>query len=486
MLRRIIAHCLSVAVAVAAGFAGASSAAGTDRYGPPLAWHSCPDDISGLPVDPVDPVKCATLRLPVDWARPHGATFDLWVARRPARNPDQRVGVLVFGPGGPGDSGVERIRRGNRFSDEILDKFDTVSFDPRAVGRSGAPRCSPDPAVPKPSMPMTSQHDFDATVTYNRALWDACRRTSSVFDHADTLSTVQDLDALRRALGESKLTFHGSSYGTLLGAQYAERYPKRVRAIVLESVFDHSLDLRTFVRTAAATAQDSFDEFVAWCDRSIACVLHGQDVRRVWADVLARADRGEYAPYTSFDIAAIPIGALTGPDWPRYASAIQTLSSGSPVPASIPPLTAAVFCNDWPVPLHNYFEYADLVTTAAAVAPDVRYGAGMIAVASCLGWPTPVRNPSHIPQVRTRIPLLLLNAVHDPRTGYEWATNVAAQLGRHGRLVTYEGWGHGSYRSTPCTTAAVDRYLIDLVFPAPGARCPAAGSDVSRAGFVRD
>jgi pimeloyl-ACP methyl ester carboxylesterase len=419
-------------------------------------------------------VKCAALRVPVDWAKPRGATFDLMVARRPARKADQRVGTLVFGPGGPGDSGVERIRAGNRFSDEILDKFDTVSFDPRGVARSGGPRCAPNPGVPKPPMLLTSQDDFDATITYNRVLWDTCRRTSPVFDHADTLSTVHDLEALRRALGESKLTFHGSSYGTLLGTQYAERYPHRVRAIVLESVFDHSLDLPTFVRTEAIALQDSFDEFVAWCDRTpTGCVLHVQDVREVWAEVLARADRGEYAPYTSFDIAAIPIGVLARPDWPRYASAIQSLSTGTAVPAPIPPLAAAVFCNDWPVPLRDYGEYAELVNTAAAVAPDVRYGAGLVAVASCLGWPAPVRNPIDVPRVRTKKPLLLLNSLHDPRTGYEWATHVAAQLGKHGRLVTYEGWGHGSYRSTPCTTAAVDRYLIDLVLPAPGTRCPA-------------
>jgi hypothetical protein len=135
-------------------------------------------------------------------------------------------------------------------------------------------------------------------------------------------------------------------------------------------------------------------------------------------------------------------------------------------------LATTVFCNDWPVPLRDYSQYAELVDTAAAMAPDVRYGAGLIAVVSCLGWPAPVRNPIHVPQVHTSTPLLLLNALHDPRTGYEWATHVADQLGRNGRLVTYEGWGHGSYGSTPCNTATVDRYLINLALPAPGTRCP--------------
>ncbi|MGC4807100.1 alpha/beta hydrolase [Micromonospora sp. DT233] len=451
----------------------APAASGAEHRGPPLAWGPCPDDIPKLPPDPR--VTCAALRLPVDWARPRGATFDLMVARRPARDPAHRVGSLVFGPGGPGNSGVDRVRWGDRFSDEQLDSFDIVSFDPRGVRRSAAPQCPPGPAVPPSPPPLLgSQADFDATVAHNRALWARCRPTSPVFDHADTLSAVRDLDALRRALGESRLTFHGSSYGTLLGQQYAQRYPHRVRAIVLEGVFDHSLDLPSFVRSQAAAVQDSFDEFVAWCGRSTDCVLHGTDVRAVWADVLARADAGEYAPHTAFDVAALPMGMLAGPDWTGLAEAIDGLRGGvAPPPRSLP-VAAAVFCADWPAPVRDYRQYAALVRLARAAAPDVRYGAGLLAVRTCLGWPTPVRNPPHELRVTGDARLLLLNALHDPRTGYEWATNVAAQLGRRGRLLTYEGWGHGTYQRTACTVGAVDRYLVDLVLPPPGARCPAA------------
>jgi hypothetical protein len=190
--------------------------------------------------------------------------------------------------------------------------------------------------------------------------------------------------------------------------------------------------------------------------------------------VLARADRGEYAPTTAFDIATVlPLTTLSGPNWQRLAQTIEQLIGGvAPPPRSVP-LATAVFCADWPVPVADYQAYAALLRHAAAAAPDIRYGAGLLAVRACLGWPTPVRNPPHELRVVSRRPLLLLNARHDPRTGYEWALNVAAQLGPRGRLVTYEGWGHGSYRRTACTTAAVDRYLIDLVLPGPDARCPA-------------
>ncbi|QLQ35382.2 alpha/beta fold hydrolase [Micromonospora robiginosa] len=462
----------ALAVAVLVLIGGAPAPARADPAPPRLVWGECADDLPNVPLDPA--VRCARLRLPVDRSRPHGPTFELAVARRAARVPARRVGTLVFGPGGPGDSGVERIRRGDRFSDELLDRFDLVSFDPRTVARSAAPVCAPDPAPRRPPIPLAGPADFAAAVAWNQALWERCRPTSAVFDHADTLSTVHDLEALRRALGERRLTFHGSSYGTLLGQQYAERYPDRVRAVVLEGVFDHSLGVRAFVRTQAAALQDAFDEFVAWCDRSVECVLHGRDVRSVWAGVLARADRGEYAPRTAFDVTAVALGMLAGPRWPQLAAEIRGMDAGSPPGELRLSVAVGVFCADWPAPVRDYDEYAGLVREATAAAPDVRYGAGLLAVQTCLGWPAPVRNPPHRLRVHTRTPLLLLNARHDPRTGYAWATNVARQLGRHGRLVTYEGWGHGTYQRTDCTTAVVDRYLVDGVLPAPGARCPAA------------
>lgn len=163
------------------------------------------------------------------------------------------------------------------------------------MGGGSPVACSGALLAGRPSPELKSQADFDATLVYNRRLRADCRaRTGPVFDHLDTARTVRDADALRAALGERKLTFHGSSYGTLLGAQYAETYPRRVRAMVLESVMDHSVRAtRDFLRAEAATAEDSFQEFVKWCDGAAGCALHGRDVRAVWQGLLARAGRGE-------------------------------------------------------------------------------------------------------------------------------------------------------------------------------------------------
>ena len=452
----------TIAALTVLALAAPPGAARAAPHGPGLDWEDCAGGSAA--------VQCATLRLPVDWSDPGGPSFDLAVARRPARVPSARAGTLVFGPGGPGDSGVERLVRGSdRFSPEILDRFDVVSFDPRTVGGSAAPDCAPDPAATPVPVILRDQADFDATVAANRARWERCRATSPVFDQASTRSTVRDLEALRRALGERRLTFHGSSYGTLLGQQYAERYPGRVRAIVLEGVCDHGLSLTDFVRTQAAAVQDSFDEFVAWCERGNPCPA---DVRTTWAEVLAHADRGGYGRFTAFEVAALPLVTLQGPDWPGLAAAIQGLAAGrTDVLRGLPPVPAGAFCADFGAPVRDYRAYAKLLRVAAQAGPDIRYGAGLLAVSLCLGWPQPVANPPHRLRVHTRIPLLLLNARHDPRTGHGWARHVAAQLGRHGRLVTYEGWGHGVYRDNACTTAVVDRYLLDLTVPARGTTC---------------
>jgi pimeloyl-ACP methyl ester carboxylesterase len=457
-------------VAMAAALALSVTPAGLAHRSPGLGWGPCADDVKNHPPD--DSVACATLTLPVDWADPDGPTFGMAVVKRIAEDQEHKVGSLVFGPGGPSDSGVDRVRINNRFSEAQLSRFDIVSFDPRTVKRTAPTACGPQPG--SPPVLLASRAQFDAAVVTNRAYWDRCRAGNPVFDHADSVTMARDLDALRRALGEPELTFHGSSYGTLLGEMYAEQFPHRVRAIVLESAFDHNLPLTEFVRSEAAGAQDAFDEFVAWCGRvtTAECVLHGTDVRATWRSVLERADQNAYEPRTTFEIAALPMG-LT-PQWPALAAMIKQLDGGYVPPK--PPLDVAsgVFCADFPADVRDFRAYRQLVAIAARAAPDVRYGAGLLAIRTCLGWPQPVANPPHRLHVRTSTPVLVFNAVHDPRTPYPWARHVAAELGGSGRLVTYLGSGHGQYQASDCTEGVIDDYLIDLKVPPPGASCPAA------------
>ncbi|MFC0627052.1 alpha/beta fold hydrolase [Kribbella deserti] len=432
--------------------------------------------------------QCATLEVPVDWNNPGGPTFGLQLARRTTTDKAARVGSLVFGPGGPGDSGVYRVREGvGRFSDNLRRHFDIVSFDPRGVAGSNPVRCSAALLAKAPSPIIKSQAQYDATIAYNRLLAKDCRKhTGPIFEHLDSLQTVRDLEAIRKALGDDKLTFHGSSYGTMLGSQYAEEYPQKVRAVVLESTVDHSLNTREFLNTQAESAQDSFDEFVKWCGRTTSCVLHEGDIRKLWADLLARADRGELPnprdpkqALTPYTLSFLATKFLKDPSWPQLASALQALETSKPpvvepnTPAGLGQNPMLVFCQDWNLPVRTYTEYARHQRRMARIAPEMKYPGGLIAVSTCLGSPLKVGNPQHRLDVHTEIPLLVTNALHDPVAGYNWATAVARQLGRHGVLLTYDGWGHGTYNSSPCSKALIDNYLIDQVVPARGLHCPA-------------
>ena len=451
----------SLVLVVAAG-----ALVGTPAHARPatLQWHPCAAEGDAASAE------CASLRLPVDWSDPGGETFDFHVARRTATDPAARVGTLIFGPGGPGDSGTSRVessKNAERFSADLRRRFDIVSFDPRGVGRSHAMPCNPAYADPV----VHSQAEFDQRVRDNRALWRDCRDTyGPLFDHADTASTVRDLDALRAALGETRLTFHGSSYGTLLGEQYAQRYPSRVRAVVLESAMDHSQDTGGFLRTQAWALQDSFDAFARWCEQT-RCVLPGHDARAAWARLMARADSGVLG-MSAWDLTATLHKNLYGPDYANLAASMNTwlTEPGKKISAPVP--VAAVFCNDWALPVRDYRQYARELDRART--RDLRHSAGVMAVGLCLGWPQPVANPQQRLSVHTRTPVLQINARHDPASGYNWALSVARQLGRSGVLLTYAGAGHGSYNSGDgCMKAAVDAYLIELTVPQRGAVCPA-------------
>ncbi|WP_305784705.1 alpha/beta hydrolase [Symbioplanes lichenis] len=413
--------------------------------------------------------ECATLTLPVDWDHPDGPTFGFAIARHRA-DPAAREGTLVFGPGGPGDSGVSRLTTAkniDRFSPELLRRFDIVSFDPRGVGGSQVMPC---PTGVSPV--VTSQAEFTALRDANRAAWADCRDTyGELWDHADTAGTVRDLDALRAALGESRLTFHGSSYGTLLGEQYAERYPGRVRAMVLESAVDHIHDAQGFLSTQTWALQDSFDAFATWCAGAEVCALHGRDVHAVWAGLNARADRGELQGWSVWDLTINAHVRLYGPTYEDLATTIDNLDRGLAADKrGAPPMVTPVMCADWALPVRDFAEYDRMLR--ASRTRDFRYSGGVFAISSCLGWDLPVANPQHRLDVHTRTPILQLGARHDPAVGWNWTRSVARQLGRSGVLLAYAGAGHGTYKRA-CVAAAVDAYLLDLTLPPRGTVCPA-------------
>ncbi|MFE5972928.1 alpha/beta hydrolase [Streptomyces sp. NPDC056460] len=235
-------------------------------YGQKLAWKPCGDHL------------CASLTVPMDYARPgDGRTFVLPLAKAATAVPGKRVGSVVLNPGGPGERGVRLIRDGgaDAMGPGVRERFDVVSFDPRGVGESRpALTCTPagsadtapgDDASSPPLVPRTDAERADALADA-RATADGCRKASGpLLAHVGTVDAARDLDVLRAALGDRRLTYVGWSYGTSLGTSYAEQFPRRVRAMVLDGAVDPSLDWRQRTLGQAAGFRDAVEEYAASC-----------------------------------------------------------------------------------------------------------------------------------------------------------------------------------------------------------------------------
>jgi pimeloyl-ACP methyl ester carboxylesterase len=476
--RPILAAFLAVLTLLAAAVppaAGARRAAG-------ITWTHCADD---------ETAQCGTLSVPIDWADPYSPRTAVSVARRPATDPAHRIGTLIVNPGGPGGSGVDFVIGAESFfSAKLRARFDMVGFDPRGVGRSGPVMCARSLVDSAPQPLISSRAGYDAMISYNRRLAADCRRrTGALFAHVDTVSVVRDMDALRAALGDAKVTFYGASYGTLLGAQYADRYPARVRAVVLDSVLDHTATVDEFLDIESSAAQDAFAEFVAWCARDDTCAVRGRDIPALWSDLLARAAAGTladpYAPARKLTVSALVAVAFSSfydPQW--YALGYYLKEATAPAAARRAPpvpVTAnsfpAVFCADWSFPITSYADLGRKLAATRVRAPQMLASPlALQATVGCLGWPGRPVNPQRALRPATT-PTLLINARHDPATAYAWAERVAAQLGPRAHLVSYEGWGHVVYGRSTCVNDVVDGYLIDGRIPADGARCPGVPPD---------
>ena len=164
------------------------------------------------------------------------------LARRPADDPAHRIGTLFYNPGGPGDGGVKYVIAADTFfSATLRARFDIVGLDPRGVGGSTPITCGVPALTPDYTFFPRTQQEFDAMVAHNRAVAQSClQQTGPLLLHADTVSVARDHEAVRIALGVSKVSWLGLSYGTQVGAQYAQLYPNRTRAMVLDAVLDHS------------------------------------------------------------------------------------------------------------------------------------------------------------------------------------------------------------------------------------------------------
>jgi pimeloyl-ACP methyl ester carboxylesterase len=465
----------------------------------PIVWSGCGADL-----------QCGSVSVPLDYRHPTGPTIRIAVERRPAAVPSERIGSLVINPGGPGTSGIDDLPNElSVLTPGLLDRFDIVSFDPRGVERSDPVECEPGatstttPGSTAPSTTTTSAPSpqplpdpVPADAAAQKALLagdqeyaEACRTYSGrILPFVGTVDAAQDLDRIRAALGDAKLTFIGHSYGTLLGAEYAQLYPDRVRAMVLDGAIDPALGTDQMILDQAKGFESVLDDFFTWCASTSSCPW------RTTADPTAALvslidassrtslpgdDGGRAGPGEFYD--ALLDDLYSRSQWPSLGDALAQAAAGNGTDLiSLSTSYAsggstnggdannAVNCLDHPVS-RQLSTYAELAKTAAAQAPV--FGPVLAwGLLQCAVWPfPPTRTPAPITAAGSP-PILVVGTTGDPATPYSWAVDLAGQL-QHGELVTWQGVNHVAYFYSPCVRAIDQAYLVSGVLPPPGTVC---------------
>jgi pimeloyl-ACP methyl ester carboxylesterase len=495
----------SVLTAVVVGLLASLLAAPTAAAAPPdsaggpavprLRWAPCGDGL-----------ECATARVPLDYDRPSGATITLALIRLPASDPGRRIGSIFLNPGGPGNSGVDAVRQGGRslFSAEVRARFDLVGLDPRGIGASTPLRCfdSQEQALavlPPFRFPVTAAEER-SWVAADRAFARACaRRGGPILDHMATADVARDLDLLRQAVGDRQLSYVGLSYGAYLGATYANLFPAKVRALVLDGVpdpvawatgrGDQAATQPLFNRVAAAEgASATLGEFFRLCDQGgPTCAFSKGDPRRRYQALarrlLASPVQTPDGPAGYADVVYETQRALEDPAlWPGLAERLQQLDRlaktsaaatrvETPLP-NYPNLLESlpgVACSDSDNP-DQVDAWRQAADTADRTAPYFgRYWTWFSSI--CQPWPGRDHDRYTGPwTAQTANPVLLVGNRFDPATPYRGAVTLARLLPRS-RLLTLDGWGHTAEGKSSCIDAHTARYLLTTQTPQPGAVC---------------
>ncbi|MQM24681.1 alpha/beta fold hydrolase [Glycomyces albidus] len=474
----------AVSALLAATLLAVGPQAASAGHGRGIDWAPCPD------VDPAEGVECATIEVPLDYRRPWHGKIEIGLARRQATNPDERIGSIVVNPGGPGVSGVDFVKSVNVLDGEAEERYDLIGFDPRGVNTSTQVLCSEEALIDAWSAPYPeSEAEYEALTEANAALTADCREhTGRLFDRVSNLETVEDIERIRRALGEGDLNFLGFSYGTLMGQQYAEKYPRNIRTMVLDGNMDHSLDSASeFMLSQTAVVEETFGEFADWCESTPECALYGEDVETLYADLKARARAGDLIdPYFGDQLDFYTLsGFYTFYStskfwWSTLATEYAAMRDGEMLhgalaarqdPVLVENLYTPAWCQDFGYEIDGYEEFAQIAADMAADSPNVEWSPYAGSVTACLGSDIEHRNGfDELDVHRSAPPIVFIGNHYDAATLYEWSVTASEQAGGH--LITYEGYEHTAYGFRSCVTEAVNAYFVDGTLPEAGLSCP--------------
>jgi pimeloyl-ACP methyl ester carboxylesterase len=481
---------------------------------PAVAWGTCASDVlAGVPADQAGFYSCARYRVPIDHDDASLGTIDIALLKRAARTPDKRVGSLFLNPGGPGGPGLTMPIAGPAiFRPQVLDRFDLIGFDPRGVGASNPLRC------------FTTQEDADAvfgaqigvplsrseisgTLAGYRDYGRFCKNNAgALLNHMSTKDVVRDLDTLRAAVGDRKLTYVGFSYGTLIGSTYTAMFPKQSRAIVIDGNVDPALrtsDGVQYDRERAQGFEIALDAFLERCDQvGPQCAFSDGDPRAKF-DELREYLRKQpiiipgVGPLDISRFTGTVGGALYSPAafaglaeflQARYNAIHPSAQAQSlqPRPLQAPaighrgladlrpdsPYTSddsyfAVNCADKPFRIRQE-QVPDIAAKWERESRTFGRSQAFSDTAACPVWPVKKPDAYRGPwRAKTDVPVVVVGNYYDPATQYKFAQRMAAELG-NSRLLSVDAFGHCILGDALGVDQAVADYLTDLKVPANG------------------
>lgn len=452
-----------------------------------LDWKNC----GGL--------DCTMVRAPLDWSDPSAGDIELSINRHRADS-GHAIGSLLTNPGGPGVSGVERVRDSldSTVGKPLRQSYDVIGFDPRGVGQSTAVTCYDTAEMDSylfdiPKNPRGSDAWTAEVTEQSRAFGEACAANSNgILPYITTENAARDLDLIRGVLGDRQLNYLGYSYGTLLGATYAGLYPERVGRMVLDGALDPSSSRLEVGATQTIGFESALRAYMKDCLTRDGCPFRGSvdDALADLGTLLASVDKdplpasdGRLLGANSLNT-GISLALYSQSLWPVLTKALTDTLAGNPDSMfrlvdfyynrqngkyvdNQTEAFSTYTCMDYP--LSTPAEQAAADALVAQKAPTIApYWTGPD---PCAVWPYPsTRVPAKI-SADGAAPIVVVGTTNDPATPYKWAVSLADQLSS-GVLVTRVGEGHTGYnQSNACVNNAVEGYLVDGTVPKDGTRC---------------
>ncbi len=459
-------------------------------YSQVLTWKDCG---SGL--------QCTTASAPLDWTDPAQGAVDLALVRHPASG--SRVGSLLVNPGGPGGSGYDFVKNSLDYATDakLQAGFDIVGFDPRGVGRSSAVSCYQPAQMDEYLYGLTTAaRGTDAWIqeleTASADFGAACdKNTGALLGHVDSESAARDLDLMRAILGDKKLNYLGYSYGTFLGATYAELYPDKVGRLALDGALDPSTSNADVTRVQATGFENALRAYLTDCLDGAQCPFSGT-VDQAMTTIGALLASVDASPITATDgrqlgantlLTAIIYPLYQATAWPNLSEMFTTVLHGDADAAfqfadgyngrnsdgsysdNSTEAFMAINCVDYSYdddPAAMRAQAATLEAAAPIIGKYMSYGD-----IGCANWPYKFTGERAEIHAKGAAPILVIGTTNDPATPYVWAKSLAAQLDS-GHLVTYSGEGHTAYnKSNACVNNAVDDYLLKGTVPGADPKC---------------